>query len=118
MGRHLPGHLVLRVPIAARRAAGEVRGATGLAPPAHVVEVYDDRIVFVESVGRYEHAWEAFTHVRETPGNFLLYTSQYALHFLPKRAFPGRADVDGFRELVRRTIAQRPSPAFPVVPAG
>ena len=83
----------------------------------HVVEVYDDRIVFSDAVGRYEHAWEAFTHVRETPGTFLLFTSQFSMHILPKRAFAGGADVDAFRELVRRTIAQRPAPAFPVLPA-
>ena len=84
----------------------------------HVVEVYDDRIVFSDTVGRYEHSWDAFTHVRETPGNFLLFTSLYALHILPKRVFPDLAAANDFRELLRRTIAERPAPAFPVVPAG
>ena len=56
----------------------------------HVVEVYDDRIVFSDAVDRLEHKWEAFTHVRESPGLFLLFTSTYAMHILPKRAFPGR----------------------------
>jgi YcxB-like protein len=84
----------------------------------HVVEVYTDRIVFTDAVDRLEHKWEAFTHVRETPGVFLLFTSTYSMHIIPKRVFPSRADIDAFRELIRRTIAQRPAPAFPVLPAG
>ena len=84
----------------------------------HVVEIYDDRIVFSDAVDRLEHKWEAFTHVRESPGLFLLFTSNYSMHILPKRAFPGRGGIDEFRELIRRAIAQRPGPAFPVLPAG
>jgi hypothetical protein len=103
-----------------RSMRGGLRAQFEAQPALHrpqVAEVYDDRIVFSDSVGRYEHAWDAFTHVRETPGTFLLFTSQYALNILPKRVFPGREAIDAFRELIRRTIAQRPSPAFPVVPA-
>jgi hypothetical protein len=28
-------------------------------------------------------AWEAFTHVRETPATFMLFTSQYSMNILP-----------------------------------
>jgi hypothetical protein len=83
----------------------------------HVVEVYPDHIVYSTAVGRFDHRWEAFTHVRETPGLFVLYESPYLMNMLPKRAFAGREEVDAFRELLRRTVAQRPDPAFPVLPA-
>ena len=42
-------------------------------------------------------------------------TSDHAFHMVPKRAFGSEEDVRSFREVVRRTIADRPAPGFPVV---
>ena len=83
----------------------------------HVVEADERGIVFSDAAGRTEQRWEAFTHVHETAGLFLLYTGRLSAQFIPKRAFAGAADLDAFRELLRVTIAQRPGPAFPVLPA-
>ena len=99
--------------------AGAIKSMWDTSPALHrphVVDVEADHIVFTDAVNRNEHKWEAFTHVRETPGLFLLFTSNVSMHFLPKRVFPGKAEVDAFRELVRRTVAERPAPAFPVLP--
>jgi len=82
-----------------------------------VMEADGQRITFTDAVDRMEHRWEAFTHVRETPGLFVLFTTAHSFHFVPKRAFTHAADLDAFRELLRTTVAQRPEPAFPVLPA-
>jgi hypothetical protein len=81
-----------------------------------VVEADEQRIVFSDAAGRFEQRWEAFSHVQETDGIFLLYTGQLSAQFIPKRAFASAAELDAFRELLRRHVAQRPAPAFPVLP--
>ena len=82
-----------------------------------VVEADEQRISFADAVDRMEHRWEAFVCVRETPHLFLLFMAVNTFHFVPKRAFANSADLDAFRELLRRQVAQRPEPAFPVLPA-
>jgi hypothetical protein len=82
-----------------------------------VVEADEQRFTVTDAVDRMEHRWEAFTHVRETPHLFLLFTAARTFHFVPKRAFASAAELDAFRDLLRRHVAQRPAPAFPVLPA-
>ena len=80
------------------------------------VEVREDGVVIADAVTRAENRWDAFSHVIETANLFLLYTSDYAFHMVPKRAFASEKELRSFRELVRRHIAERPAPAFPVIP--
>jgi hypothetical protein len=68
-------------------------------------------------VARHEHRWDSFTHVVETATQLLLFTGWYTFYFVPKRAFANAAELDAFRDLLYRHVAQRPSPAFPVLPA-
>ena len=75
----------------------------------------DESVVISDAATRAEHRWNAFSHVFETSNLFLLYTSDHAFHMVPKRAFGSEEDVRSFREVVRRTIADRPAPGFPVV---
>jgi hypothetical protein len=79
------------------------------------MEVEEETVVISDAATRAEHRWDAFSHVLETSNLFLLYTSDHAFHMVPKRAFASEQDVRSFRELVRRTIAERPAPAFPVI---
>jgi hypothetical protein len=80
------------------------------------VDADEQRIAFSDAAGRFEQRWEAFSHVQETEGIFLLYTGALSAQFIPKRAFAAAADLDAFREMLRRQVAQRPAPAFPVLP--
>jgi hypothetical protein len=101
------------------RRGGNWKAAWDAMPQLHrpkVVEADEQRISFTDAVDRMEHRWEAFTHVRETPHLFLLFTAVNTFHFIPKRAFPSAAELDAFRELLRRQVAQRPEPGFPVLP--
>ena len=82
------------------------------------VEVREDGLVISDAVTRAENRWDAFTHVRETPNLFMLYSSDYAFYMLPKRAFAAEEELRQFREMVRRRVAERPAPAFPVIPVG
>ena len=82
------------------------------------IEIAEPGVVVIDGVSRSEQLWEAFTHARETPNLFLLYFSEYSFQMIPKRCFATTADADAFRELVRRTVVERPPPAFPVMPAG
>jgi hypothetical protein len=65
--------------------------------------------------------WSRFTHVRETPGLFLLYLNEVQFVMVPKRAFTGATDEAQFRGLlaneVRDAKLQTPPPAFPITPA-
>ena len=80
------------------------------------MEVTEGGVVVSDAVSRTENRWDAYSHVRETPNLFLLYTSDLVIQSVPKRAFASEQDLRSFRELVRQTIAERPAPAFPVVP--
>jgi len=82
------------------------------------MEVTEGGVVVSDAVSRTENRWDAYSHVRETPNLFLLYTSDHAIQTVPKRAFGSEEDLRHFRELLRRTIAERPAPAFPVIPVG
>ena len=86
------------------------------------MEVVEGGVVISDAVSRTENRWDAYSHIRETPNLFLLYTSDHVIQSVPKRAFSSEEDLRWFRELVRRTIAERPAPAFPVIvrqtPAG
>jgi preprotein translocase subunit YajC len=73
-------------------------------------------VAMVDGVSRSEYRWDAFQSVRETPNLFVLYLSDFSMMMVPKRAFDAPASIDEFRELLRRQVADRPAPAFPVVP--
>ena len=79
------------------------------------IEIAEPGVVVSDAVSRTEELWAAFTHARETRNLFLLYFSEYSFQMIPKRAFATTADADGFRELVRRMVVERPPPAFPVL---
>ena len=81
------------------------------------VEIDVTGFVISDAVSRLEHRWPSFSHARETKNLFLLYVSNYAFHMVPTRAFATDEEADGCRELVRKMVAERPGPAFPVLPA-
>jgi hypothetical protein len=102
------------------RSADPLKKLWEASPAMHRPQALDadeQRIVFSDAAGRFEQRWEAFSHVQETQGVFILYTGQLSAQFIPKRAFATPAELDAFRELLRRHVAQRPAPAFPVLPA-
>jgi preprotein translocase subunit YajC len=82
---------------------------------AQAMDVTDDGVTIVNSMTRLQQTWDAFEAVRETPNLFMLYTSSYSFHMVPKRAFASGMEIDAFRWVVRLRIAGRPGPAFPVV---
>jgi hypothetical protein len=102
------------------RSADPLKKLWEASPTMHrpqAVEADEQRIVFSDAAGRFEQRWEAFSHVQETQGVFILYTGQLSAQFIPKRAFATPMELDAFRELLRRQVEQRPAPGFPVVPA-
>jgi hypothetical protein len=104
----------------ARRGVVGWKGAWDAVPQLHrpkVIEADEQRFSLTDAVDRMEHRWEAFTHVQETPHLFLLFTSARTFHFVPKRAFISAAELEAFRDLLRRNVAHRPEPGFPVLPA-
>jgi hypothetical protein len=71
----------------------------------HRLDVDDQKLVIDTGEKRTEMTWGAIQRTIETPGLFLLYTSEYALLILPKRAFAG-SDEDEFRQLLQRRVGR------------
>jgi hypothetical protein len=100
------------------RAAAErlLRDSPHLQLPK-TAEAREEVFAVADAASRAEHRWESFDRVVETPTVFLLYHSPTRFTPVPKRAFSSPRHVASFRELLRRAIAGRPGPAFPVIAA-
>jgi hypothetical protein len=78
-------------------------------------------MTWIEPAIRIEYQWEAFHAFDETPGLFLLYTTDprraevLRFHVVPKRAFPEPTSLDDFRRLLIDHVHPHDG-AFPVLP--
>ena len=63
--------------------------------------------------------WQGFVGFEETRNLFLLYIGRFTAYFIPKRAFPGQAEVEQFRALCQHSVscAQMGFPVLPAAPA-
>jgi hypothetical protein len=86
-------------------------------PTQHVQQQWDISETGIKTdngVSSSEMKWAAFRRHLDRPTLFMLYTSEFYFHIVPKRAFAGEAQVEEFRELLRRHI-QPQTQAFPVI---
>jgi hypothetical protein len=77
-------------------------------------QVNDAGVVVDSGHSRSEIGWPAFRRYLETPALFMLYVSEFSFHMIPKRAFADEAQIEEFRDLLRRHI-QPQTQAFPVI---
>jgi hypothetical protein len=83
----------------------------------HRLEAGDLGLLIDNSRTRVETRWFAWKRFVETPQQFLLYSPDGNFHFIPKRGFAAEAQVDEFRDLLRRHV-QGSAQGFPVQPVG
>jgi hypothetical protein len=67
-------------------------------------EATEEGLVLVTDVSRADLKWALFTKYHESRDLFVLYQQPKVVTIVPKRAF-GEAEIDQFRELLRRNIA-------------
>jgi hypothetical protein len=68
----------------------------------------EDGCTNINAIAESRLEWKAWIKAVETRDFFLLYPHATIMHIVPKRAFPGAAEVDAFRELLRsKTIVKR-----------
>ena len=63
-----------------------------------------DAVKIESRLANAEVKWPAYTQVRESGGYFLMYSAPGFANVLPKRNFPDRTSLEGFRALVRANV--------------
>jgi magnesium-transporting ATPase (P-type) len=100
------------------RALRDARKRFEREPAAHrlqTVEITEGGLSQSTHTSSTQYKWDAFIRQLETPNVFILYLTEATFLLLPKRAFPGQAEIDAFREFVSRVVSP-PQHAFPVLP--
>ena len=80
-----------------------------------VLTISDERFTDATALTSHAYQWAAFVQYRETANLFVLYPGPFMIEMVPKRAFPGPADVDAFRAFLQGAINPQ-QPAFAVLP--
>ena len=80
-----------------------------------LMRITDDGLEISNSVSQARTGWLGYVKFGETANLFLLYTGPNLAVLVPKRAFRGTAEVDGFRTFASSRISA-PQSAFPVLP--
>lgn len=75
------------------------------------VDADDEGIRISAAYGTSQQSWSVYRHVRETSRAFVLDTGSGAAALLTKRGVAA-ADIDGFRDLVRRVGLLKPKPGL------
>jgi hypothetical protein len=71
------------------------------------VTTNSDSITIADDLTRNEMLWEHLVSFREGPDVFIVMPTSQIFYMIPKRAFNGAAEVDRFRDLLRKRINQR-----------
>jgi YcxB-like protein len=101
-----------------RHIRGRYRRFFDKSPSLHrvrTIHIADDSITFSDPTMQTRFFWTHYTRFTETAALFMLFTSDLAAEFIPKRIFPDAQTSDAFRELLARNINSAGS-AFPVIP--
>jgi hypothetical protein len=101
-----------------RHVRGRYRRYFDKSPSLHrvrTIHIADDSITFSDPTMQTRFFWTHYTRFTETAALFMLFTSDLAAEFIPKRIFQDAQTIDAFRELLARNINDAGS-AFPVIP--